>query len=70
MSDTALLAVASFSAFGHDYSIGSVIPREHYEKWPEGTLATRLNNKSVEFGPAPAAEATASKKKAAAPAAE
>lgn len=44
-----LVAKTGFHAFGKDYAQGSVVDQADAEKWPEGTLATRLNNGSLEY---------------------
>jgi hypothetical protein len=57
MTRTALLAILvcgaeGFSAFGTAFQPGQPIPDSETDRWPEGTLETRLNNKSVVYAKA------------------
>lgn len=51
VDEAVLVSVKPFSAWGNDYSSGDVIPSEHHESWPAGTLATRLQYGDVAFKP-------------------
>lgn len=46
---TALVCLVAFSSFGEPFAEGQIITDEDTEKWPEGTLAARLENKFVEY---------------------
>jgi hypothetical protein len=46
---TKLKAAQSFGSFGARYEIGDTIESKDLAKWPEGTLATRLENGSVVY---------------------
>ena len=44
-----LVAKTGFHSFGKDYPTGSVVDPQEAAKWPDGTMATRLNNGYLEY---------------------
>ncbi len=43
-----------FTAFGHSYGLGELVPEAHHGAWPDGVLERRLRNGFVEHSSEPA----------------